>query len=180
MGKSKSDFMDNRESESHEDVPAYSLANELTQLVKPLQLTKAASEGMAEIIAGIVKDGNASALDVSTRLQWMASVIEQARKLIQEDAVREIELHSGKATINGAEVIKKETGVKYDYSKCGHVEWEMYDAKESNAKESKKEIEKMLKTISKPITIAVEETGEMVTVNPPIKSSSTNIQITFK
>jgi hypothetical protein len=180
MGKSSELHLDIRESESHEPVSSYSLANQLTDLVKPLQLTKAASEGMAEMIATIVKEGNANPLDVSTRLQWMATVIEQARKLIQEDCISEIEKHSGKAVINGAEVVKKETGVKYDFENCGDTEWEIYDSKEASAKASKKEREKFLKALTKPITIANEETGEMQTVNPPIKSSTTNIQVTLK
>lgn len=175
MVGSKEVFMEQRESDMEQ-----SHVTDLTKFVKPTHLTKAASEGSAEMIAALVRDGDANPLDVSTKLQWMISVLENARKLIQDDCVREIEKHNGKASINGAEVIKKETGTKYDYSGCGDLEWDRHDSAMKGEAELKKEREAFLKTLTKPLTIADEVTGEIITLNPPIKSSTTNIQVTFK
>lgn len=176
---SKDLFMEQRELDSL--APKQSPVNdEIARRVIPVHLTKASSEGNAEMIAGLVKSGNYDALDVATKLKWMIATLEQASKLIQEDAVDAIEKHSGKATINGAEVIKKETGTKYDYSACGDSDWNTYATAARIADEKKKDREKFLKNLTKPITVADEETGEMITLNPPIKSSTTNIQVTFK
>ena len=176
---SKDLFMEQRESEfsPQKESP---VNDAIARRVIPTHLTKAASEGNAEMIADLVKSGNYNALDVATKMKWMIATLEQAGKLIQEDCVDEIEKHSGKATINGAEVIKKETGTKYDYEACGDAKWSNYAHIISSATESRKEREAFLKALKTPLTVADEETGEIVTLNPPIKSSTTNIAITFR
>lgn len=177
---SKELFHDQRESQIDSPQTKATLSNELSTYLKPVMLTKDAAEGCAELIASLVKDGHENALDVSTRLQWMASTIEQARKLIQPDCIDEIERYAGKATINGAEVIKKETGVKYNYDSCNDHSWQALNDLELQAKEKRYEREKFLKSLTSPLTVADPETGEMNTINPPVKLSTTNIQVTFK
>lgn len=180
MGASKNTFTEIREETMAEQSFIPSVSSRIADHVVPIELSKASAEGNAEQIAELVKSGEANALDVSTKLAWIISTCEQARKLIQSDAVDEIEKHNGKTTVNGAEVIKKETGAKYDYSVCADSEWERCSVEEKSAAEKRKEREKFLKTLTKPLTIANEETGEMETLNPPIKSSQTNIQISFQ
>ncbi len=184
MTGSKEIIEDQREAESERENFLHAEfklnSDSLADLVRPTSLTKAASEGVSRLIADVVHEGNASALDVATKLQWMIGALEQARKLITDECVKEIERNQGKATVNGAEVIKKETGTKYLYSSCGDTTWEHWDAQATKASEAKKERENFLKAITKPITIADEFTGEMVEVFPPQKQSTTNIQVTFK
>lgn len=152
----------------------------IARRVIPIHLTKASSEGNAEVIADLVKSGHYNALEVATRIKWMIATLEQANKLIQPDCVDEIEKHNGKATINGAEVIKKEVGTKYDYSNCNDANWNALNELMVRTKERMSEREKFLKTITKPLTIADDETGEMIQLLSPIKTSSTSIQVSFK
>lgn len=158
-----------------------SVSSEITDYIKPVQLTKESAGTSAQLIADMVRDGRANPLDVSTRLQWMAGVIEVARKLIQDDCVKEVMKHNGgKAVVNGAKVEKAETGTKYLYQTSGDPEWDELNEKATKAEEAKKERENFLKSLTKPVTIAVESTGEMVTIVPPQKSSTSNIKITFE
>lgn len=180
MGKSNEMSLDLREAESFATTKESPVNDEISRRVIPIHLTKSASEGNAEMIADLVRSGNYNALDVATKIKWMIATLEQAGKLIQEDAVIEIEKHSGKTTVNGAEVIKKEVGTKYDYSGCNDSSWNALSKLESQAKEKKSEREKFLKTLPSSMTVADEETGEMITLNPPIKSSTTSIAVTFK
>lgn len=151
----------------------------ITGLIRPTHLTKAAAEGSAEQIADIVKEGHANALDVSTKIAWMVGVLETARKMIQDDAVREIEKHNDKATINGAEVVKAETGTRYDYSGCGDPEWKALESLATSTAEARKAREKFLRSMTKPENIVTDD-GEAVTVNPPQRTSQTNIKISFQ
>lgn len=177
---SKNLFHEERESEIFKPTNESPINNEIARRVIPIHLTKGSMEGNAETIADLVKSGNYNALDVATKLQWMIATLEQARKMIQQDCVSEIEKHNGKATINGAEVIKKETGVKYLFDGCDDAKWKHYDNAEEVASEFKKEREKFLKTLTAPLTVVDEQTGEVSTINPPLRSSTTNIQVSFK
>lgn len=177
MSKSNTQFMDQREAES---MPQSPINDAIARRVIPVHLTKAASEGNAEVIADLVKSGNYNALDVATKIKWMIATLEQAGKLIAPDCVDEIEKNNGKATVNGAEVIKKEVGTKYFYDACNDSTWNELNQIETDAKEKKSERETFLKTLKIPLTIADDETGEMMTLNPPRKISSTSIAVTFK
>jgi hypothetical protein len=152
----------------------------LSRFTRPVDLSKAAVDGMAELISLMVKDGHVNALDIATRLNWMAQVIEQARDLIREDCIIEIEKHGGRAIINGSEVLKKETGAKYDYKSCGDSVWQLAYEQEAVAAHQRKVREKLLKAVTTRIEVTDELTGEVMSILPPIKSSTTNIQITLK
>jgi hypothetical protein len=77
----------------------------------------------------------------------------------------------------GFTYMKKEAGAKYDFSNCNHPKWIELSQKENEIKEQKKEIETTLKTIKAPMTIVDNETGDIISVNPPIKSSKTIIEV---
>jgi hypothetical protein len=110
----------------------------------------------------------------------MAEVIERARKLIQEDCVTEIGRHqNGKAEINGAKVERAETGTKYDYSTSKDPVWMRLDQAALSASEAKKARETFLKSLPEPMTIADPDTGEMIEIVKPQKTSTTNIKISF-
>ena len=72
-------------------------------------------------------------------------------------------------------------GVKYDYSNCNHPRLnDIYNQIEALDKE-RKEIEKFLQSIKASMVIADESTeGEMITIYPPVKKSTTTPVFTFK
>lgn len=179
MKGSKETFQENREAEMAAPTAGVnSIMNELT----PVTLTKSSAQDHAIRIANFVADGDMNALDVATKLSYISDVIERARELLRSDCVREAEKY-GKGetpTINGAKIELAETGVKYDYSRCGDTAWENFNQQIVSAKESMKSREAFLKSLKSPMSIADELTGgEMITVHPPQKSSTTNIKITF-
>jgi hypothetical protein len=77
----------------------------------------------------------------------------------------------------GFKFTPKEAGTRYDFSKCNHPEWIELDSKEKKIKEGKKEIETTLKTLTKPLILIDEETGDIVEVMPPAKYSKTIIEV---
>lgn len=177
MTGSKETFESVREAEISNTSP---VNDPITRRIIPTHLTKAASEGSAEMIADLVREGNYNALDVATKIKWMIATLTQAQKLIQPDCIDAIEKENGKATVNGAEVIKKETGVSYDYANCKDPSWDAMNKVMTSAKEKMAEREKFLKNITAPMSVNDQETGEVYELNPPIKTSSSSIQVTFK
>ena len=67
---------------------------------------------------------------------------------------------------------------RYDYAATNHPKWNKYATEEKNAAEHRKSIEKQLVAMKEPMTIADEETGEMITVVPPVKSGKSGIKLT--
>jgi hypothetical protein len=74
----------------------------------------------------------------------------------------------------------KETGTKYDFSKCGDTDLEELLKQFEELKSKIDAKQSMLKKIpSQGIDMAMEGTGEIVRVYPPSKSSTTSVQVSF-
>lgn len=70
----------------------------------------------------------------------------------------------------GVKLESKMVGVKTDYSGCGYDPYNLASYQMAAVKLQIKKHEDFLKSITKPLTIVDEETGETSTINPPIKS----------
>jgi len=159
-----------------EDNPKQSI----TSLIEPVTLSKESARAASEKIADMIFNGDANPLNLSSRIAWMISVLENAKELIRDEAVRELEKHGGTVTMNNAEITKVEAGVKYKYDSCGDYEWEANDSLIHSATEARKKREAFLRSLQKPMTHVNEDTGEIETINPPVRTSTTTVKITFK
>lgn len=72
--------------------------------------------------------------------------------------------------VRGVKLESRMVGVKTDYSGCNYDPYEMASAALSSAKSQLKVHEDFLKSLTKPMTLVDEDSGEVVTVNPPVKS----------
>jgi hypothetical protein len=89
--------------------------------------------------------------------------------------------HGKSFEFNGSKMEIKETGVKYDYSNCGDQEWSALEVEINRRKELQKEREKYLKSVpAEGVEIVSNETGEVIKVYPPSKTSTTSIAVTLK
>lgn len=128
-------------------------------------------------ITQAVDNGDINALQAAAMLNWYAKVAEQARKQIIDQALDEVAKYGkGECTVLGFKISQMEGGTKYDYSGCGDIEWERWEAQVKSATESRKGREEFLKVLKAPVTLVYEETGEVYTVHPPVKSSTTTIK----
>ena len=82
-------------------------------------------------------------------------------------------------TFKGATFDVKEAGIKYDFSKCEDVIWNDIDKKMQMLTERKKEREAFLKSLKERFTYVDESTGEIITLYPPQKKSTTTYAITW-
>lgn len=144
--------------------------------------SKAKAKEMVDRLVEMVQSGMTDPLTMLVKLKFAQSVIADVIESIQPNCVDEAsKYHKGEdIKLLGAELKVKEAGVKYDYSGCGDTDWEFYDNMEKVGKEAKNERANFLKSLKKSETIVDENTGEIYTIHPPIKKSSTIVQVTIK
>lgn len=113
-------------------------------------------------------------------LRAIKKAIEDAEEKIYNDVVDAIGKY-GKdgASINGSKIIIKEVGVKYDFDNCNDAIWNDLNNQIRELMEKRKDREAFLKCIIKQTTLVDDQTGEIYTINPAIKKSTTGFQIQF-
>lgn len=135
-----------------------------------------------EIILPVI-EGDVDPIDVYVK----AKAIQDALKIVTDDdrikdlVICEVEKYGNNTTYNSASLQVKEMGVKYDYSVCNDSIYNDLVDNIEKLKETLKQREKFLKSISSDGTSIVdEETGEVNKIYPPIKMAAQGISVTFK
>lgn len=128
-----------------------------------------------------IKCGNVNALQLKAQLKCFEKVAEGIDKATKNEQLTERMKYKEKVVeIYGAKIEIAEVGTKYDYSACNDLEWNNLDAKIKKLSEKKKDRETFLKALSKPMAMADEHTGgEMIMINPPLKTSTTSLKFTI-
>ena len=165
MSASKNLFLETQESEQGET----GLTLELSGL---LQSNKADLTAIVSEAVQRVGDGWTDATDALIYAKKGEYVFKSIIDGIKSKAV--IPAERGYTKFN-AELTEKMTGVKYDYTNCNDTEWNSLSAQLEAIKEQMKVRETFLKTVTKPMTIVDEETGETNQIQPPIKYGSLSI-----
>lgn len=80
---------------------------------------------------------------------------------------------------HGCTMRMQDTGVRYDYSVCGHPVIDELNAFIADKKPLIEKVQKELKNLKSETDITDEDTGETFTVKPPFKSSGRSVIITF-
>ena len=162
------------------------MTNELstTSILSLFETTKEQRESFALDLIDKIDSGNVDPLKVHLQVKCMEDVVKlinantNYKKAILESAEnvgqKSFHFHNAKFEI-------KETGVKYDFSKCEDEVLTRLYSQQSELDAKVKSRESMLKTVSaKGMIITDEETGETFTVYPPAKSSTTSVAVTLK
>lgn len=113
-------------------------------------------------------------------LRAIKKAIEDAEDKLYSDVVDAISKYGKEgASINGAKINIKELGVKYDFDNCNDSIWNDLNNQIKELTEKRKEREAFLKNIIKLTSFVNDETGEIYSINPPIKKSTTGFTIQF-
>ena len=148
--------------------------------VRQLPETKKQIETFAhQLEQGLVK-GDIIPTDLLRFQKAMEKVFEKIKPILIESAIVEVEHYEKNPVIKGAEYSIIEAGVKYDYSGCNDLEYNMLNIQLECLKSTIKDRETFLKAIKAPMQMIDETSGEVYTINPPKKSSSTTLKVTFK
>jgi len=100
-------------------------------------------------------------------------------KAYHDAAMQEFEMHGEKEiVILGKKVSKFEAGVKYNFSKCGHLELDALERINESTAVKIKAYKDQIKYIQDSQTM-VNEDGEVFTVTPPTKTSTTKLKLIY-
>lgn len=128
-----------------------------------------------------VKSGELNPLTVLIQLRAMEKASGRILKEIAPNLLKEADLYPGNEfEYAGNKITKAEHGTKYDYSKCNDTDWELYDSQIKSLTTYKKEREDFLKTLKGPIDVLDKNTGEVVTLRPPTKTSTSGLNVSIK
>lgn len=156
----------------------------LTLLNGQFPTTKTEQKKLVSAMVAAIESGELDVLKIEATMKSMEDVIKDYRK---NDRVREILLDEvskypkGIAEVYNATFQTKETGVKYDYSNCGHLKYNEIVEQINNLTDEKKELEGIMKAHGEKSWVMTDaETGESYEVNPPFRTASTQVVVTLK
>ena len=137
-------------------------------------------EKFAHLVITEVKEGREDPLKVALLMKTMEKIGEIVNNELRGSYVSEAEKYGTKPfKLHGAEISIGEVGGRWNFSNCGHPDWEFYDQQIHSSAQSQKKVEELLKAIHGPTDLIVD--GEGVTVKPPVKvGAKTGIKISIK
>ena len=143
--------------------------------------TKEQIDTFTDKLVGEVSNGSASALEVHLKLTALEKCFKSVKDRINSMTMDEVNLHPEKTfELFGNKIEKAELGVKYDFSNCGDPVLSELDSQIKDLTRLKKEREDMIKHIHGSLHVTVEETGEMVEIFAPLKTSTSGIKVFLK
>jgi hypothetical protein len=145
--------------------------------------TKAQVQTFAEMIRLEVINGNINPLEVMARVKAVEATIKAVLDMpeIKDEARAEAEKYGEKSfDFKNFRVEQAEVGVSYDYSGCGCPIYNRLEAEFKTAKKLLSDRETELKALKNPQTVVDDITGEVATINPPLKRSTSGLKFTLK
>ena len=142
--------------------------------------TKQQIETFANQLEQGLINGQIVASDLLRFQKAMEKVFDKIKPTLIENALNEISNYEKNAVIKGSEFSIVEAGVKYDYSDCNDIEHNILNTQLEALKSTLKDRETFLKSIKEPLQMIDETSGEVYTIYPPKKTSSTTLKVTFK
>lgn len=122
--------------------------------------------------------GNMHPLQVAAQFKFIEDVMTNVKEELRQRVVAEQDKYGKEAmTYHGATFEIKEAGIKYDYSQCQDEIWNDLKKQMDALNEQIKEREAFLKTLKERFTYIDESTGEIVTLYPPKRKSTTTYSV---
>lgn len=135
----------------------------------------------AQSLINEAQDGNIDTLSTLAHIEFMAQVIEMAKEELRARAVGELDAYGLEARTgvvkHGVTFKQKESGVRYNFENT--KAWTEIKSREDAIANERKALEEQLKVLKSRQTMLDEQTGELIELNPPIKTSKTTVEITL-
>lgn len=151
------------------------------QLTDKEALTKVSINYMASNLKEELESGNIDPLLLLQKFKAVEKIHEAIKPTLTELAIIQAKKYPEKELIlYGAVYTVKEFGTSYDYTNCGDNQYKKLLEQQEELKKEIKKREDFLKNISGHETVVDNSTGEILTVYPPVKKSTTGVQISIK
>ena len=157
------------------------MSNSITLEIANERINTETIHAFADGILTALDQGEMTAMDVALRFKFFEDLIAATKDKLRPLVVEELNnYHVGEDIVryNGQFKVK-EAGTRYDFTNCNDPEWNRLTEVIDGFTKEQKAREKFLRTLTKPLTTVDEQTGEVVTINPPIKTSTTTYAITW-
>ena len=126
-------------------------------------------------------NGYITPLQLAAQLKYFEDIIANVKEEVRQRVVAEQSKYGKeRMTFKGATFDIKEAGIKYDYSHCECTIWNDINQQIEVLTEQRKEREAFLKTLKDRFTYVDESTGEIITLYPAQRKSTTTYAITWK
>jgi hypothetical protein len=159
--------------------------NELsaTSILSLFETTKAERTSFVRSVINSLKDGNTDPLQVHLQVKNTEALIKELSedKEYKEMLLTQAAKHGKNFDLHNANFRIQEVGTKYDFAHCGDSVINGLYAEMADIKAKIKEREEFLKSLPNiGMDVFDGETGEVVTLLKPIKTSTTSIAVTLK
>lgn len=153
-----------------------------TSIVALFKTTKAERASFANQIIEAVDSGYYNPIDIHLQLKCMEDIIEviTSNEVFRAKLLEQVEKNGKGYNYDNAKIEVKEVGVKYNFEKCNDRIMNDILFNLNKWSELKKDREKLLKGISTSMVTVEETTGEVCTIYPPSKTSTTSVAVTLK
>lgn len=153
-------------------------------VVAVLEQFSTSKEGInkfSQLVIDEVKEGREDALKVALFMKTIKEIAEGVNKELADDYLKEASKYGEKSFSHlGAEISVAPVYTAYDYEACNDPVWNDLMRIVINAGEQMKEREKFLRALPGSTTIVIENTGEAVTIVPPVKKQREGIKISIR
>jgi hypothetical protein len=148
---------------------------------EPVALTKEIIRERADSIIQLIDEGHLKATQVALNVKSMTDLFDAVKDELRGRVLDELNAYTKgeEVTLFGATFEVIEAGTKYDYAGCNDAEYNDLTAAINELTAKRKEREKFLRGIKNATTVVNEETGELVRILPPVKSSTTTYKTTW-
>lgn len=161
-------------------IPQIEDSNNSIALLNQFPITE---NGLAEFTIRILEalnSGEVNPLDLKLQFKAIDMVSEVVKNRMNELALNEASKHGKKFEYRGFEIREQELGTKFIFDGCGDARWTVLEAERVRLVESLKERETFLKSLVTTCTIVDEDTGDVSTIYPPVKKSTTGLVLSLK
>ena len=155
-----------------------------TDIVALFKTTKDQRASFANQIIESAIDGIINPLDIHLQLKCMEDIVKQitSNQAFKDSLLDEAQKHSAKSfEYQHAKIEIKEVGPKFDYSNSNDTEYASLSVESENLAKKLKEREAFLKAIpDEGMELLDKDSGEVVTIYKPSKTSTTAVVVTLK
>lgn len=144
------------------------------------ETSKVERQTFAESVTNNLMEGLADPLKVHLQVKCMEDLIKQitSNSVYKDLVVTEAAKYGKSFEQHNAKFEIKETGTKYFYYNCGDPVLNELENQLADIEKKIKERQAMLKSITGSLEILIGD--ELVTLYPPIKTSTTSVSVTLK
>jgi len=152
-----------------------------TELLTMMASTSTQIDVFSDGVIQSVQAGEINPLAVLIQLRAMERASARILKEIAPNLLNEADKYPEKEfEYQGNKITKAEHGTKYDYSSCKDPQWIELENDFRIISQKKSDRESFLKALKTPITLLDELSGEVVTITPPTKKSTSGLNVTIK